>query len=289
MRFNLESSEVYVPDNVPVEQALARTTHLAIAAHQDDIEIMAAQPILECFQQKDKWFTGVVVTDGRGSPRDNLYKDYSDEDMRRVRFKEQNKAAVVGEYSAQVMLDYPSKIVKDAGRSEPVDDIVALLKAAKPDAVYTHNLADKHDTHVGVALRVIAAIRSLPKTGRPEKLYGCEVWRDLDWMADADKVPMDLSERENLQAALLGVFDSQIAGGKRYDLASAGRRRANATYYATHGVDLATGLSFAMDMTPLILNDDREPLAFVQDLIQRFAQDVSERVRRLNSPGAISN
>ena len=43
---------------------------------------MAAAPILQCFQKEDLWFTGVVMTDGRGSPRDDLYKDYSDEAMR---------------------------------------------------------------------------------------------------------------------------------------------------------------------------------------------------------------
>ena len=46
MKFNLDTAEIYVPDNTAEEQALARTTHLCIAAHQDDIEIMAAQPIL---------------------------------------------------------------------------------------------------------------------------------------------------------------------------------------------------------------------------------------------------
>jgi LmbE family N-acetylglucosaminyl deacetylase len=230
MKFHLPTAEMYVPDSLPVEQALARTTHMCIAAHQDDIEIMAAGPILDCFQQKDLWFTGVVVTDGRGSPRDDLYKDYTDEEMRLVRFKEQKKAAVVGEYAAQVLLDIPSKIIKDASKPEPAADIAALLKAAKPKFVYTHNLADKHDTHVAVARRVITAIRSLPEGERPEKLYGCEVWRDLDWMLDEDKVAFDLTKHESLQAALLGVFDSQICGGKRYDLASMGRRRANATY-----------------------------------------------------------
>ncbi|MFO7585798.1 MAG: PIG-L family deacetylase, partial [Anaerolineales bacterium] len=100
MKFHFDSAEIYIPDGLPVEQALARTTHLCLAAHQDDIEIMAAEPILTCFQQNDQWFTGVVVTDGRGSPRDDLYKDYSDEEMRRVRFKEQFKAAFVGEYAA---------------------------------------------------------------------------------------------------------------------------------------------------------------------------------------------
>ncbi len=282
MHFHLDTSEIYIPDQLPVEQAMARTTHLCISAHQDDIEIMSAQPILECFQQKDKWFTGVVVTDGRGSPREGLYKDYTDEEMRLVRFKEQRKAAIVGEYAAQVMLDYPSKVVKDASKKEPVDDLVALFNAANPDYVYTHNLADKHDTHVSVALRAVAAIRSLPMEKRPKKLFGCEVWRALDWMADSDKSPMDVSAHENLQAALLGVFDSQIVGGKRYDLASMGRRRANATYFETHGVDLTTGLSYCMDMTPLIMDDKMEPLMFIDELIRHFIQEVGERFRRVN-------
>jgi len=282
MKFNLDTAEVFVPDNLPVDEALERTTHLCIAAHQDDIEIMASQPILECYQREAKWFTGVVVTDGRGSPRAGIYEKYNDEEMRLVRFKEQRKAAIVGEYAAQVMLDYPSKVVKDGGSTSPVDDIVSLLKAARPQVVFTHNLADKHDTHVGVTLKVIAAIRSLPENERPQKLYGCEVWRDLDWMIDSDKITFDLSQQENLQAALLGVFDSQISGGKRYDLASLARRRANATYFESHGVDVTTGLSFAMDMTPLLTDVDKPPAEFVKEFIQRFSQDVVDRLNRMS-------
>jgi LmbE family N-acetylglucosaminyl deacetylase len=281
MKFYLETAEVYIPDHQPVGQALARTTHLCLAAHQDDIEIMAAQPIIECFQQEDKWFTGVVVTDGRGSPRDDLYQDYTDDEMRLVRFKEQRKAAIIGEFAAQIMLDFPSKMIKDASRSQPLDDILAILRATQPQVVYTHNLADKHDTHVGVALRVIQALRKLDQAERPERLVGCEVWRALDWMVDSDKVMMDLSTHENLQAALLGVFDSQIVGGKRYDLASLGRRRANATYFEAHGVDETTGLSYGMDMTPLMNDVNLQPAEFVGQFVQRFAVDVQDRLNRL--------
>jgi LmbE family N-acetylglucosaminyl deacetylase len=285
VQFNFETAEIFVPDGVPPEEALSRTTHMAIGAHQDDIEIMAAAPILECFQQEERWFAGVVVTDGRGSPRDDLYERYTDEEMRAVRFKEQRKAALVGEYSAQVMLDYPSRAVKNGGNRQPVEDILLLLKAAHPQFVYTHNLADKHDTHVAVALRVIAAIRGLPGTERPKQLFGCEVWRDLDWMVDGDKVPFDLSAHENLQAALLGVFDSQICGGKRYDLATMGRRRANATYFESHGVDVSLGLSYAMDLTPLIDDPNKDILLFVQEYIARFSQDVSSRLERVGQAG----
>jgi hypothetical protein len=161
-----------------------------------------------------------------------------------------------------------------------VDDILAILHATQAKFVYTHNLADKHDTHVAVALRVIEALRKLDQAERPERVVGCEVWRALDWMVDSDKVTMDLSAHENLQFALLGVFDSQIVGGKRYDLASMGRRRANATYWASHGVDETTGLSYGMDMTPLMNDSNLHPAEFVGQFVQRFATDVQERVMR---------
>ena len=224
-----DTSEVYVPDGTTAPQALARTTHLAIGAHQDDLELMAAAPILSCYQQPDRWFTGVVVTDGRGSPRAGLYAGYSDDEMHTVRCTEQRKAAFVGEYAALVLLDHPSRAVKDGADALPVDDLLSVVEAARPDIVFTHNLADKHDTHVGVALKTIAALRRLPHDARPKQLVGCEAWRDLDWLRDEDKLLFDLSGHANLQASLLGVFDSQISGGKRYDLAAEGRRRAHAT------------------------------------------------------------
>jgi LmbE family N-acetylglucosaminyl deacetylase len=281
MKLSRDTAAILVPDGLPIQEALARTTHLAVAAHQDDIEIMAYDGILRCFQRDDRWFCAVIVTDGSGSPRDDLYKDYTDEEMRRVRRKEQKKAAVVGEYGALALLDHPSSAVKDGGNEAPVADLVRLLQAARPQVVYTHNLADKHDTHVAVALRVVEAIRRLPAGERPKHLFGCEVWRDLDWLVDEDKVSFDLSAHENLQAALLGVFDSQICGGKRYDLATMGRRRANATYDTPYEPDRATGIGLAMDLTPLIREPGRSVEAYIQEFIARFAQDVATQLERL--------
>ena len=274
MDFKLKTAQVFVPDGLPAEAALKRTTHLGISAHQDDLEIMAVHGILACYQQKDKWFSGVVVTNGRGSPRAGLYASYTDDEMQAVRAMEQKKVAVIGEYAAQVLLDHPSSAVKDKHNQDVVDDLASVLKLAKPEIIYTHNLADKHETHVGTALKVLAAIRRLPKDVRPAKFYGCEVWRDLDWLGDDEKVTLDVSMHENLQAALLGVFDSQIAGGKRYDLATMGRRKANATYFASHGVDEAAGLVYAMDLTPLIQDDQLSIADYVKATIDRFANEV---------------
>ncbi|MHB9129847.1 MAG: PIG-L deacetylase family protein [Armatimonadota bacterium] len=281
MNFHIPTATVYIPDDLPVDQGLARTTCIGIAAHQDDLEIMAFHGVLAGFGKSDEWFTGVVVTNGSGSPRDDLYANYTDAEMMRVRRVEQKKAAYVGEYSAMAMLDFTSSQVKDPANPVVKDDIKQLLLAARPKVVYTHNLADKHDTHVGVTLRVLQAIRELPADQRPEKVLGCEVWRDLDWMADEDKVPLDVSAHENLAAALLGVFDSQICGGKRYDLATIGRRRAHATYFASHGTDTTTQLNFAMDLTPLVNDPSLDVSDFVDNYIRRFAADVNGRVKKL--------
>lgn len=273
------NADVFVPDGSDTASALARTTHLAIGAHQDDLEFMAAHGVVECFQNAVRWFTGVVVTDGSGSARDFEYKDYSNEQMMAVRRLEQRKAAFVGEYSAMLQLLHPSSAVKNAAAKGVVNDLVAILKESKPQVVYTHNLADKHDTHVAVALRVVAACLQLPADARPQRIIGCEVWRDLDWLCDSDKVVMPVDRHENLHAALMGVFDSQIAGGKRYDLATAGRRRAHATYFESHGTDQHSSLIWGMDLTPLLNGAD--PAQLVKDYIARFEAEVSARVQRL--------
>jgi len=281
MNFYKSSSEIYVTDGSAAESALARTTHMAIAAHQDDIEFMALHGILECFGRDDRHFTGVTVTNGAGSAREGIYANYTDEEMQKVRRVEQKKAAMVGEYSAHVFLDYTSAEAKDGRNPLAVSDLKNLVEAARPQVIYTHNLADKHDTHVAVVLRTVQALRELPRESRPERVYGCEVWRDLDWMSDADKVVFDVHAHENLAMSLSGVFDSQICGGKRYDLATMGRRRANATYLASHAVDQSTAVSFAVDLTPLVENEKLDPAEFILGFIDRFKGDVSTRLARL--------
>jgi LmbE family N-acetylglucosaminyl deacetylase len=274
------NADVFVPDGSNLGAALARTTHLAVGAHQDDLELMAAHGVIECFQNTARWFTGVVVTNGGGSARDFDYQGYSDERMMQVRLLEQRKAAYVGEYSAMLQLGYPSSAVKDVAARAVVDDLIAILQETRPEVVYTHNLADKHDTHVAVALRLIAACQALPREARPQRIIGCEVWRDLDWLCDADKVVMPVDRHDNLHAALMGVFDSQIAGGKRYDLATAGRRRAHATYFDAHGTDEHSALIWGMDLTPLL--EGADPAGLVRDYIARFEAEVVGRVARFS-------
>lgn len=280
MKFQSTNVDIYVPDGSDADAALQRTTHLAVCAHQDDIEILAYHGIAQCFGRSDRWFTGVVVTNGAGSPRAGIYGNYTDEEMQKVRILEQRKAAYIGEYSLQLQLGYPSAAVKTADRGDVVDDLAAIFEGARPETVYLHNLADKHDTHIGVALRCIAALRKLAPKDRPKQVYGCEVWRDLDWIVDDRKIVLPVSSRENIAAALVAVFDSQITGGKRYDLATAGRRLANATYYASHATDAETALAFAMDLTPLVEDPTLDITAYVTDYVEGFKNDVKNRIEK---------
>lgn len=283
MNLTNNDAEVFVPDGVATEEALARTTAMGVSAHQDDIEILAYHGVLQAFASSEQWFTGVVLTNGSGSSRAGVYADYTDEQMREVRKREQKKAAVVGEYAAAVLLDYPSSAVKDPTNGGPVADLKALLRAARPKVIYTHNPADKHDTHVAVMLRLIQALRELAPEWQPERVLGCEVWRDLDWLHDADKVALSVDGHENLAASLLGLYDSQIAGGKRYDLATLGRRRAHATYHESHATDVSQGLTYALDLTPLVKDANLDAAAYIGGYITRFADDILDRVGRLSA------
>jgi LmbE family N-acetylglucosaminyl deacetylase len=280
MNFAKSTAELFIPDGSPVDEAFAKTTDLGVCTHQDDLEILAYPGILKCFGQDGLGFTGVCVTNGAGSPRDGIYQKYTDDEMQSVRRLEQKKAAYVGEYKAMALLDWSSSEVKNAAIRGPVDDLKALVMACRPKTVWTHNLADKHDTHVASALRLIQALREVPEDARPEAVYGLEVWRDLDWLNDGDKKTFDVKEHENLASALLGVFDSQIAGGKRYDLATLGRRRAHSTYFASHGTDDTTQLSFGMDLTPLVNDPSLDVAGYVDGFIQRFSGEVRDRIAK---------
>ncbi len=269
---------VYVPDGASRKDALERTTFLGIGAHKDDIEIFALHGILRAFGSSDDWFSAVVATNGSGSPRDDLYASYSDERMQDVRKREQQKAAFVGEYGFAAFLEYASSEIKDPGNFGLVNDLAELIRATRPNAIYTHNPADKHDTHIAVVMCLVEALRQLPADAQPQEFYGCEVWRDLDWLRDEDKMTLDVSAHPNMAAALLGVFDSQICGGKRYDLAAMGRRTANATFFASHATDEAQALTFAMDLMPLVRDPTLDPAQYVGNLIEQFSGEVRERI-----------
>jgi hypothetical protein len=281
MQFRHPKHDVFIPDATDPWTALRRVTHLGIVSHQDDLEIAAYHGITECFHNVgDQWFGGVVVTDGAGSPRKGAYASYTDEQMQQVRQQEQRKAAFVGEYSIMVQLGYPSEEIKRPRHAPAIADLKFILEHAQPKVLYLHNPCDRHDTHVATVLRCLEALRELPPEMRPQQVYGCEVWRKLDWLLTDDKVMLSVDKHPHLLRPLLGVFDSQIAGGKRYDLAEEGLRHANATYFDSHTTDGSNLLNFAMNLTPLLQDDSLSLEDYAVGYVQRLEEDVRQRLRR---------
>ncbi len=281
MNFVNANARVYVPDGAELSAALSRTTDLCICAHQDDAEIMAFCAVSACYERADRWYTGVTMSNGAGSPRAGRYAAYTDEQMMAVRIQEQERAAELGKYAAQFQLGYSSAMLKDMRYGAPADELVSILRRTKPVRVYLHNPADKHDTHLAVFVRALEALRSLSAQERPEKVYGMEVWRALDWLMPEDKVLFDCSEHIGLAEEILRAFDSQVAGGKQYDRAAVGRWYANATFLESHETDGAPAVSYGIDLTPLL--DGGDPADFILDAYMRTAGQIRTRLRALQA------
>lgn len=284
LRLARADADLFVPDGADVATALARTTDLGVGAHPDDLEFMCLVPIGQCRDDDERWFTGITCTDGAGSARGGRFAELSDEELVAVRADEQREAATIGGYGAMVQLRHPSADVKsEAGQQGLVDELTSIIGASRPVNVYTHNLADKHDTHVAVAMATVHAIRALPTELRPAHLVGVEGWRDLDWLPDGEKLRFDATPFVELGDRLAAVFASQIEGAKRYDRAARGRRIANATLHDIASADHAEEVIVAMDLTPLVRNDDLDPAGYVRAAVGRFERDTVERIGRFGS------
>jgi LmbE family N-acetylglucosaminyl deacetylase len=253
---------------------LKKTTHLAIGAHPDDLEIMAYHGISKCYDNEQNWFTGVVTTNGASSSRNGPFKNTTDSEMVEIRKNEQMQAAETGQYGSLILMGYTSSEIKSEKNTSLAKDIQTVIELTKPDTVYLHNLADSHDTHVATALASIKALRNSKPI--PKNVYGCEVWRSLDWLDE--KVVLDCSENLKLSEDLCRVFESQIAGGKNYDQATMGRRKANATFLDSGKTDSLTHATYAMDLLPLINDPTLDPEVFCAGHIHGFLSDVKSRI-----------
>ena len=268
-------TQLHIPDSVPAPEAYARCSHLAIGAHPDDLEFMAYHGISTCYQQDLAWFGGITCTDGAGSTRNGPFADYTDAQLIACRREEQIRAADLGQYSFVELLNHPSTAVQSPeARESLIAQLESRLLQSQPEVCYTHNPADKHPTHIAICQATLDACRRLPPHNRPRRLYACEVWRDLDWVNDDEKVALDTSAHPELADSLYACFQSQIAGGKNYHQAILGRQTAHATFQKAHCPDGIDRLTYALDLTPLLENDTLTLDDFLNALIDRFKTNV---------------
>lgn len=269
-------TDFFIPDGSSLEVACKKVTHLGIGAHQDDLEIMALHGILACYKQASEHFGAIICTNGGGSPRLGCYALLNDHEMIALRCQEQRKAAVIGEYAVVAQLGYSSSVIKKT-REDLVKSLCELLLQMQPEIIYTHNPLDSHATHISVFLAVVEALRTLPPARRPKNFLGCEVWRSLDWLPHEGKISLDVSRYPELSKKLIRSFDSQIAGGKRYDHAMIGRYHANATFADPHQTDEATMILYAMDLMPLLEDETKDIADYALGFIDRFRNEAASK------------
>ncbi|MES2307491.1 MAG: PIG-L family deacetylase [Verrucomicrobiota bacterium] len=264
---------IYIPSGISPEVALARTTHLSIGAHPDDLEFMSLHGISACYEKTDAFFTGVIVTDGAGSVKSGPFAGMTPEQMIETRVEEQKEASRIGKYNALLMLHYPSNIIKSEipfQQKEWIQDIQTLLSLCNPKTIYSHNPFDKHPSHLAVILPLIQLLQSLPSSQKPKKLYACEGWRGLDWTLENDRASLPLVGTDELSEKLNRVFVSQIDAGKNYAEAVRGRKIANATFSDPHSTDPAPQVELALELTDLIHQTSENILPYLETILNRF-------------------
>ena len=280
MNFSQNRAEAHAPAGGDWLSALASTTHLGIGAHPDDLEIMAYPGICACRGQKNLCFSGVIATNGAGAPRSGSTTQLSGSDLVNIRREEQKQAATLGGYATILQLAHPSAEIRGPGRKALTTDLLQIFRAAKPKVLYLHNPADRHETHLAVLLACLDALRQLPPADQPAEIYGCEVWGDLDWVPAGKVVRLPCPAPADFGPSLLRVFRSQVES-KRYDLAAAGRRRAQATFADAYTPDQAEEVVLALDLKPLVRNPRLSVVNFLSGLAAEFQEQTLDRIRRL--------
>lgn len=273
LNFRNTKTDLIIPtptEMMQFNQFLSRTTHLGIGAHPDDNEIMAYHGIGTCYDDKVKWFTGVVITDGAGGTREGAYKNFTDDELVRIRHDELLKAAKAGNFLALVHLNYTSQELKTDRKPDVRQDLVQILDTTRPEIVYIHNLFDDHDTHVSASIRSIEAIRDISSLFMPEKVYGCEVHGSLDWYPE--RIRLDVTMHPEVARQILFIFESQSENKRSYPHATISRWESQAIFDRSNKYG-PKAISYAMDLSALVKDSGIDLGEFIQEKTQLFATE----------------
>ena len=166
------TADFFVPDGAAPDAALARTTHLCISAHQDDIEIMAYHGVAECFGRQGPLVHRRGGDQRRGQPAlRHLRRLHRRRDAEGARCVEQRKAAFVGEYACQIQLGFTSAR-SEGRRAKPavVEDLAADSARRQAGSASICTTWPTSTTRTSsVTLRAIAALRAVPRREHAEE------------------------------------------------------------------------------------------------------------------------
>lgn len=261
----LKKGSIYLPK----EGKKGPVKYLCICADAGDTEIMAIDGIQRGYRAKKYTFATVITSDGLSLERAGKLAKATDRKVNTTKNREQKAAAEIGRYNSVYFLSHKTDEILDQENEDIVNEYLEIIKELKPRIIYTHSILDRDPTHVSVAVKVINALRKLRKGQMPAVLYGCEMWRDLDWVDPSKVISFDVSHNIRLQKQLINVHQSQNAS-RDFINATIGRRYVNATYSRSEKKKDAKLTARAINMTTLLRRKEypikRFAMSFVDDL-----------------------
>lgn len=253
--------------------------YVCICANPSDCEIMAIDGIQRGYRAKKYTFAAVITTDGADCEGFGKQKKYSPKKIALMRAAEQKKAANIGRYNSVYFMNYKAEDARNQDDEDIVNEYVEIIKELKPRIIYTHSILDRDPTHVAVAVKVINALRQLKKAQMPAQLYGCEEWRDLDWVSPEKVTTFDVSHNIRLQRQLISVHKSQNLN-RDYISAAMGRRYVNATFAKSEKKKDAKLTSRAINMTTLLRRKEYPVKRFAMSFIDDLYTEINDSMDR---------
>jgi LmbE family N-acetylglucosaminyl deacetylase len=270
-----ENARLWLRSGFDLGELLQKTTHLAVVAHQDDLEIGAFHGILQCYHQSDRCFGGVILTNGANPPKQGEYSGMSGEEMSLLRNKEQEKAAEIGNYGWVLQLNLSSGTLDDELGGRMGDWFKQWMSEMRVETLYSHHPLDQHPTHLASFRWLHRLIKGVAEY-QDLNWFGVEVWGKLEWLPLRFRVNLDVTEGDGLAQKLIQVFESQLAS-KRYDLAELGLRQANATYAQSHQVDHICALSYAADLSAFLSSE-----MTVEEWVDSVLAEKRREIKKIN-------
>lgn len=122
---------------------------LAIMSHPDDIEIYCGGTLIKCVQRGDQVFA-CHVSDGNMG-----HEEIMPDELAKIRIKEAEDAGKVAGY--EVLSCHQNDLLINSGDQTQIDEVIKVIRYAKPDLIITHAPEDYCSDHAEVSKMVFNA------------------------------------------------------------------------------------------------------------------------------------
>lgn len=191
---------------VPTSAKTGAIVSLCIVDEVTDVERVGAGGIIETLYNPNKSFVGAVIRTPHDISNCGLYNLYNEEDMVDIRLAEQKKAANIGSYNSLYVLNYTDLSNKGA----IIDDLIALIKAYRPEKIYTYSPYEKDREKVQTVLMLIEALSRIDEEYRPQLVVGAAISRELSFLPTEQVLNLGIDSKIDLAYSLLDIYDSVI-------------------------------------------------------------------------------